>query len=117
MHIPSIRVSNQRVLPSTKTTIELLEGEFAHFGNPHTIVTDNATTFLSAEFQQWCRQRSITHLTGAPYHPATNGAAERLVQTSKQALRKSSLPPKSAFFFFFFFFYKVPNARQEHSYA
>ena len=29
------------------------------------------------------------HLTGAPYHPATNGAAERLVQTFKQALKKS----------------------------
>ena len=32
----------------------------------------------------------------APYHPATNGAAERLIQSFKQALRKSSLPPKEA---------------------
>ena len=30
------------------------------------------------------------------YHPATNGAAERLIQSFKQALRKSSLPPKEA---------------------
>ena len=81
---------------STKTTIEILEKDFAHFGNPHTIVTDNAPTFLSEEFQEWCKRRGIAHLTGAPYHPATNGAAERLVQTFKQSLRKSSLPPKSA---------------------
>ena len=81
---------------STKTTTSLLEEDFAHFGYPHTIVTDNATTFCSEEFQAWCRERGITHLTGAPYHPETNGAAERLVQTFKQSLRKSSLPPKAA---------------------
>ena len=81
---------------STKATTDLLEQDFAHFGYPHTIVTDNATTFLSQEFQTWCKDRGIIHLTGAPYHPATNGAAERLVQTFKQALKKSSLPPKAA---------------------
>ena len=81
---------------STKSTIALLEEDFAHFGYPHTIVTDNATTFTSEEFQNWCRTRGIVHLTGAPYHPATNGAAERLVQTFKKALKKSSLPPRAA---------------------
>lgn len=81
---------------TTKATTDLLEQDFAHFGYPHTIVTDNATSFLSEEFQLWCQERGITHLTGAPYHPATNGAAERLVQTFKQSMRKSSLPPKAA---------------------
>ena len=57
---------------STKTTIDLLEEDFAHFGNPHTVVSDNATTFMSEEFQDWCRKRGIVHLTGAPYHPATS---------------------------------------------
>ncbi len=81
---------------STKATTDLLEEEFAHFGYPHTIVTDNATSFTSEEFQSWCRERGIIHLTGAPYHPATNGAAERLVQSFKQALKKSDLSPKAA---------------------
>ena len=81
---------------STKATTELLEQDFAHFGYPHTVVTDNATSFVSEEFQAWCKERGITHLTGAQYHPATNGAAERLVQTFKQALIKSSLPPRAA---------------------
>ena len=81
---------------STRATLDLLEEDFAHFGFPHTLVTDNAPTFTSEEFQHWCKERGITHLTGAQYHPATNGAAERLVQTFKQALRKSSLPQKRA---------------------
>jgi transposase InsO family protein len=81
---------------TAKATIDLLEGDFAHFGYPHTLVTDNATTFQSQEFKAWCKDHGIVHLTGAPYHPATNGAAERLVQTFKQAMRKSNLPPKKA---------------------
>ena len=78
---------------STKVTTELLEQDFAHFGYPHTVVADNATAFVSEEFQAGCKEWGITHLTGAPYHPATNGAAECLVQTFKQVLTKSSLPP------------------------
>ena len=73
-----------------------LEQDFAHFGYPHTIVSDNATTFTSEEFQEFCNERGIYHLTGAPYHPATNGSAERLVQSFKQSLKKSFLPPKEA---------------------
>lgn len=87
---------HQTTSTSTRATIDLLEQDFAHFGYPHTLVTDNATAFTSEEFQEWCRARGIAHLTGAPYHPATNGAAERLVQTFKNALKKSPLPPKAA---------------------
>ena len=95
---------------SSKCTTAILEQEFAHFGYPHTLVTDNATTFMSQEFQAWCKQRGIVHLTGAPYHPATNGAAERLIQSFKQALRKSSLPPKEALQEFLMQYRRIPFA-------
>nr|KAG5700076.1 hypothetical protein BaRGS_029826 [Batillaria attramentaria] len=95
---------------STRATLDLLEEDFAHFGYPHTLVSDNATTFVSEEFQSWCKERGITHLTGAPYHPATNGAAERLVQTFKQALRKSSLPPKRALQEFLMQYRRMPTS-------
>ena len=75
-------------------TIDLLEEDFAHFGYLHTLVTDNATSFTSKEFKAWCQSRGITHLTGAPYHPATNSTAERMIQSFKKSVRKSSLPPK-----------------------
>ena len=95
---------------SSKSTTAILEQEFAHFGYPHTLVTDNATTFMSQEFQAWCKQRGIVHLTGAPYHPATNDAAERLIQSFKQALRKSSLPPKEALQEFLMQYRRIPFA-------
>ena len=95
---------------STRATLDLLEEDFAHFGYPHTLVTDNATSFTSEEFKEWCKDRGITHLTGAPYHPATNGAAERLVQTFKQALRKSSLPPNRALQEFLMQYRRTPTS-------
>ena len=61
---------------STQTTISLLEDSFTHFGYPHTITSDNAATFASEMFQQYCKDRGIVHLTGA---------AERLIRTFKEA--------------------------------
>eukprot|EP00795_Rhopilema_esculentum_P007931 gene7931-biopygen9137 len=42
---------------SAKATVDLLEQDFAHFGYPHTLVTDNASAFMSVEFQTWCKER------------------------------------------------------------
>jgi transposase InsO family protein len=104
---PCIHATNSL---SSKTTIELLREDFAHFGFPFTIVSDNATCFKSDEFQFFCKTNGITHLTGAPYHPATNGAAERLVQTFKQALRKLTLKPKQALQEFLMIYRRTPLA-------
>ena len=73
---------------STQVTVDLLEEDFSHFGYPHAIVTDNAPTFLSEEFQTWCQERGITHLTEAPYYPATNGAADTLSKHSNSPCAK-----------------------------
>ncbi|XP_014779448.1 uncharacterized protein K02A2.6-like [Octopus bimaculoides] len=94
---------------SSKTTLDLLEEDFAHFGYPHTIMSDNATCFTSEEFQNYCKERSIVHLTGAPYHPSTNRAAERLIQTFKQTLRKSPKIPKEALLEFLMQFRRTPT--------
>ena len=93
---------------TASATINLLEEDFAHFGYPHSIVTDNAPSFISEEFQSWCKERGITHLTGAPYHPATNVAAERMVQTFKQSLRKSPHSPKKALQDFLMMYRRTP---------
>ena len=54
-----------------------------------TIVTDNGTQFTSQEFQRFCIQHQIKHLTSPVFHPASNGEAERFVQTFKKGLNKN----------------------------
>jgi len=72
-------------------TIEKCREIFARFGIPQMLVTDNGRTFISQEFQEFIKANGINHKRTAPYHPATNGLAERFVQTLKQALRKTNL--------------------------
>jgi len=69
-------------------TIEKLRAICSTHGLPDTIVTDNATIFTSAEIKQFYVLNGIKHITSAPYHPASNGLAERAVQTFKSALKK-----------------------------
>ncbi len=80
------------VFPTSSTTsavvISCLTRLFSSFGLPETIVSDNGTCFVSAEFQQFLKQHGIRQITSAPYHPASNGLAERAVQIVKKGLRK-----------------------------
>ena len=55
------------------------------------IVTDNGTGFVSGEFEQFLKSNGVKHTTSAPYHPASNGLAERTVQIVKKGLKKRSI--------------------------
>ena len=73
---------------SSNSVIEELCTMFAKFGLPEMIVTDNSTGFVSEEFESFLRSNGIKHTTSAPYHPASNGLAERAVQIVKRGLKK-----------------------------
>ena len=77
-------------VPSTSSNvvIEELRTVFAKFGLPETIVTDNGSGFVSQEFETFLTENGIKHVTSAPYHPASNGLAERAVQIVKRGLKK-----------------------------
>ena len=70
-------------------TIEKLKLVFATHGLPCKLVTDNGSSFTSEEFQSFLAQNGIVHVTSAPYHPSSNGLAERAVQTFKQGLKRT----------------------------
>eukprot|EP00117_Sycon_ciliatum_P016083 scpid82117/ scgid4615/ Uncharacterized protein K02A2.6 len=76
-------------MPSTTSlaTIASLRTVFARYGCPDLIVSDNGPQFASAEFAEFLASNGIAHRRSAPYHPATNGQAERFVQTFKRAIQ------------------------------
>ena len=73
---------------TTQATVEHLRTMFARFGLPKVIVTDNGSCFTSSEFTEFLRQNHIRHFKTAPYHPSSNGLAERAVQTFKIGMKK-----------------------------
>ena len=79
--IPMINITSSAV-------IDRLGCTFSVHGIPYFIVSDNGPLLASQEFNTFCRLNGINHLTIAPYHPSSNSAAERLVQTFKTSLKK-----------------------------
>ena len=73
---------------TSAAVIEELRSTFARFGIPELIVSDNGTCFTSEEFKTFLQQNGIKQVTSAPYHPASNGLAERAVQIVKWGLKK-----------------------------
>lgn len=74
-------------------TIESLRSVFARCDLPQEVVSDNGPHFTSAKFQNYMAVSSIIHLMGAPYHPQSNGLAEKAVQTVKGELLKMESQP------------------------
>ena len=73
---------------SASVTIEKLMSSFATHGLPHTIVSDNGPCFVSSEFELFNKINVIRHIKVSPHHPASNGLAERAVQTVKSGISK-----------------------------
>lgn len=71
--------------------LDELQKFFVVFGLPQEIVTDNGPPFSSFEFKNYCTQKSIKLTHSPPYHPQSNGLAERAVQTMKTTLKKCLL--------------------------
>lgn len=73
---------------TSKATINLLRSVCINKGMPEVLVSDNGTQFTSAEFKEFCVENGVEHITTAPFHPQSNGQAERFVDTFKRAVKK-----------------------------
>ena len=86
-HSKWIDVKIMNKITASHTIMELRD-VFATMGLPKTIVSDNGPTFTSAEFANFMVANGVKHITVSPFHPSSNGLAERAVQTFKQAMVK-----------------------------
>ena len=78
------------VVAMKKTTAEAticeLRRLFSCYGPPEQVVSDNGPQFVSEEFKVFLKSNGVKHIRCSPYHPSSNGAVERFVQTFKKAM-------------------------------
>ena len=70
---------------TSRTTIGALKRIFAVVGFPRTLVSDNASYFVSHQFRNFCFDLGIKHFTTSPYHPQAS-VAERFNKNLRSAL-------------------------------
>lgn len=75
--------------PSAEATISCMRIMFANQGLPDVVVSDNGPAFTSELYSTFLKKNGVRRMLVPPYHPASNGAAERAVQTVKNKLRKA----------------------------
>jgi len=77
----------QMTSTSAEQTVMALRQLFANYGLPQQIVSDNGPQFTAVDFQQFLKKNGVKHIQITPYHPSSNGLAERFVRTFKQAMK------------------------------
>ena len=68
-------------------TVQELRLLFARWSLPRQLVSDNGPQFTCDVFEQFCASNGIPRIRTAPYHPSSNGLAERFVQTFKLTMK------------------------------
>ena len=89
--MPTQKWPEVRLMSTTTVskTCDVLREWFASHGIPELLVTDNGPQFTAEEFEIFIKQNGIKHVKSASYHPASNGLAERFIQSLKQSLKAS----------------------------
>ena len=52
-------------------------------GHRPRLLSDNGSSYISADLAEWLEDKKMEHIRGAPYHPQTQGKIERWHQTLK----------------------------------
>ena len=80
---------------TAQATVDALRSLFAIHGLPEEIISDNCPQFVAQEFEDFLRYNHVKEILSAPYHPASNGKAERTVRTLKQAMKAAKNEPST----------------------
>lgn len=74
---------------TAEATIAKLRESWCRWGLPRLVVSDNGPPFSSKEFGEFLTKNGISQMFSAPYHPASNGAAENAVKIIKSVIKKA----------------------------
>ena len=76
---------------NSSSVIKKLTNMLSRVGIPEILQSDNGPQFSSQEFRKVAQSWNFQHITSSPYHPKSNGLAERYVQTIKNLLEQCKL--------------------------
>ena len=76
---------------TAQATISVLNTIFSRYGFPDKIVSDNGPQFIAEDFKRFLSKNGIKQKLCPPYHPASNGLAEKHVQTFKRMYVRSTV--------------------------
>lgn len=76
----------------TAEVLDKLMLQSTTFGNPRRIISDKGTAFTSHDFQEYCTDEKIEHVTVATGVPRGNGQVERVNRTLIPILTKLAAP-------------------------
>ena len=65
---------------------------FARHGIPEVVVSDSGPQYSAEAYKTFAKDYQFTYVTSSPYHPQSNGEAERAVGTIKRLLSKGKDP-------------------------
>ena len=74
---------------STAHVVKALSAQFARYGIPEVLISDNGPCYASAEFKAFTERLDIEHRTSSPGYPQSNGKAENAVRTVKRLFKKA----------------------------
>ena len=95
-HSKWLEVIGPMTTTTADSTINATRNIFARYGLPTQVVSDNGPSLQSAEYEKFWRENGIQRILVFPYHPSSNGLAERFVQTFKYAMESSADDPTSS---------------------
>ena len=76
---------------SSGTVIKFLKDQFARYGIPEQVVSDNGPQYACKGFSDFARSYGFEHVTSSPRFPQSNGFAESQVKIVKRILKKCSM--------------------------
>lgn len=74
-----------------KAVSQFIKNICSRHGIPLIIHSDNGPPFNSYDFKKFAKEYNFKHTTSSPYHPKSNGQAERTIGTITNIIKKAEL--------------------------
>lgn len=76
---------------SADTLITRCKAQFARYGQPDRVISDNGPQFACERFRRFAASWGFAHVTSSPRHPQSNGKAESAVKIVKSLCKRAKL--------------------------